>query len=165
MKMEQLASVQLAASFPEARQPPVAPQRTGRPPLHHLPSQMHKSIGMLQNLCSKRSPVQGRSTKGGSRHRLRMKTTLAMWKRTTNRTLRMLTAMTEIVASIMKIAEDGRRTHIAIRLVMGGETIRRSHLGEEELVKETEEDHRRHRPEEMEINLVVNLDRRVSLIH
>ena len=72
--------------------------------------------------------------------------------------------MTEIVTSIMKIAEDGRRTRIAIRLVMGGETIRRSRLGEEELVKETEEDHRRHRPEEMEINLMVNLDRRVSLM-
>ena len=72
--------------------------------------------------------------------------------------------MTKIVASKMKIAEDGRRTRITIRPVMGGKTTRRSRLGEEELVKETEEDHRRHRPEEMEINLVVNPDRRVSLM-
>ena len=76
----------------------------------------------------------------------------------------MLTAMTEIAASIMKIAEDGRRTRIAIRLVMVEETTQRSRLGEEELVKEMEEDHRRRHPEEMETNLVVNIDRRVSLM-
>ena len=76
----------------------------------------------------------------------------------------MLTAMTEIVASTMKIAEDGRRMRIAIRPVIGGETTWRSRLGEEELVKETGEGHRRHRPEELEINLAVNLDRRVSLM-
>ena len=48
----------------------------------------------------------------------------------------------------------------------GGETTRRSRLveGEEELVKETEEDSHHHHPEEMEINLVVNIDRRVSLM-
>ena len=43
---------------------------------------------------------------------------------------------------------------------------RRSRLveGEEELVKETEEGSHHHHPEEMEINLVVNTDRRVSLM-
>ena len=76
----------------------------------------------------------------------------------------MLTDMTEIAASIMRIAEDGRRTRIAICLVMVEETTRRSRLGGEEPVKEREEDHHRPRPEEMEINLMVNPDRRVSLM-
>ena len=54
----------------------------------------------------------------------------------------------------------------ATRPEMGGETTWRSRLGEgeEELVKEMEEDHRCCRPEEMETNLVVNIDRRVSLM-
>ena len=37
-------------------------------------------------------------------------------------------------------------------------------MEEEELAKETEEDSHRHHPEEMEINLVVNTDRWVSLM-
>ena len=54
----------------------------------------------------------------------------------------------------------------ATRLEMEEETTRRSCLveGEEELAKEMEEDSRHHHPEEMEINLVVNIDRRVSLM-
>ena len=54
----------------------------------------------------------------------------------------------------------------ATRPEMGGETTWRSRLGEgeEELVKEMEEDHRCCRPEEMETNLVVNIDRRVSFM-
>ena len=42
----------------------------------------------------------------------------------------------------------------------------RSRLGEveEELAKEMEEDSHHHHPEEMEINLVVNIDRQVSLM-
>ena len=65
--------------------------------------------------------------------------------------------MTEIAASATKIAEDGRRMRIAIHPGMGGEMTQRSRLveGEEELDKETEEDHSHHRLEEMETNLVV----------
>ena len=90
-----------------------------------------------------------------------------MWKRTTAHLPRMLTAMTETAASTMRIAEDGRRMHTAIRLVMEKEITQGSHLEEEELVKEKEkeEDHHHHRrPEEMDLNLVVNTDRRVSLM-
>ena len=48
----------------------------------------------------------------------------------------------------------------------GGGDDRRSRPEEveEELVKEREEDHRRHRPEVTESSLVVNIDRRVSLM-
>ena len=86
-----------------------------------------------------------------------METTLAMWKRTTDRPLRTLTVMTEIAASTMKITEDGRRLCIAIHPGMEWEMTQWSHLveGEEELDKETEEDHSHHRLEEMETNLVV----------
>ena len=53
----------------------------------------------------------------------------------------------------------------ATRPEMGGETIQRSRLAgvEEELAKEMEEGSH-HYQEEMEINLVVNTDRRVSLM-
>ena len=74
--------------------------------------------------------------------------------------------MIEIAASTTRIAGDGRRTRTATHPEMVGETTRRSRLEEveEELVKEREEDHRRHRPEETESSLVVNIDRRVSLM-
>ena len=53
-----------------------------------------------------------------------------------------------------------------IRPEVGGEMTRRSRLVEveEELAKEMVEESHRHHPEEMEINLVVNIDRRVSLM-
>ena len=54
--------------------------------------------------------------------------------------------------------------HPAIRPMMVEEMTRRSRLVEEESAKETEEDHHIRHPEEMEINLVLHPDRRVSLM-
>ena len=54
----------------------------------------------------------------------------------------------------------------ATHLEMGGEMTRKSCLveGVEQQAKEMEEDSRHHHPEEMEISLVVNMDRQVSLM-
>ena len=86
-----------------------------------------------------------------------------MCMRTAIQPLRTLTDMTEITASIMTSAGDGRRTRVTIRLMMMEGKTRRSRLVEEEQAKETEEDHHIRHPEEMEINLVLHPDRRVSL--
>ena len=74
--------------------------------------------------------------------------------------------MTETSVSTTRTGGDGRRTLSTTRPGRGGEMTRRSHLVEveEELAKEMEEDSHHHHPEEMEINLVVNIDRRVSLM-
>ena len=87
-----------------------------------------------------------------------------MWKRTAIWPLRMLTDMTEIAASIMTSAGDGRRMRVTIHPMMVEGTTRRSRLVEEEPAKEMEEDHHIRHPEEMEINLVLHPDRRVSLM-
>ena len=87
-----------------------------------------------------------------------------MWKRTAIRPLRMLTDMTEIAASIMTSAGDGRRMGVTIHPVMVEGTTRRSRLVEEEPAKETEEDHHIRHPEEKETSLVLHPDRRVSLM-
>ena len=86
-------------------------------------------------------------------------------RRMTVRPPRMLKAMIENGVNTTKIGGDGRRMPSAIRPEMGGETIQRSRLAgvEEELAKEMEEGSH-HYQEEMEINLVVNTDRRVSLM-
>ena len=75
--------------------------------------------------------------------------------------------MTETSVSTTRITGGGRRKLSATRPEMGGEMTRRSRLAgaEEELAKEMEEgSHHRHPEEEMAINLVVNIDRRVSLM-
>ena len=72
--------------------------------------------------------------------------------------------MTEITASIMRSAGDGKKMRVTIRLMMVEGTTRRSRLVEEEPAKETEEDHHIRHPEEMEINLVLHPDRWVSLM-
>ena len=87
-----------------------------------------------------------------------------MWKRMVIRSPRMLMGMTEIATSIMRSAGDGRRMCVTIRPMMVGGTTRKSRLVEEEPSKETEEDHHIHHPEEMETNLVLHPDRRVSLM-
>ena len=92
-----------------------------------------------------------------------MRTIPAMWKRMESRPLRMRMDMTEITASIMRSAGDGKKMRDTIRLMMVEGTTRRSRLVEEEPAKETEEDHHIRHPEEMEINLVLHPDRRVSL--
>ena len=73
---------------------------------------------------------------------------------------RTLMATTGTAISITKTAEDGRRMHRGIRREAAEEKIRRSHPGDEE----EPEEHRHHHLEEMEISLVINLDRRVSLM-
>ena len=75
-------------------------------------------------------------------------------------------AMTESGVNTTKISGDGRRMPSATRPEMGGETIQRSRLAgvEEELAKEMEKGSHHHHPEEMEINLVVNTDRQVSMM-
>ena len=73
--------------------------------------------------------------------------------------------MTENGVNTTRTSGDGRRMPSTTRPEMGGKMIRRSRLVEveEELAKEMEEGSHHH-PEEMEINLVVNTDRRVSLM-
>ena len=68
--------------------------------------------------------------------------------------------------STTRTAGGGKRMPSTIRPEVGGEMTRRSRLVEveEELAKEMVEESHRHHPEEMEINLVVNIDRRVSLM-
>ena len=72
--------------------------------------------------------------------------------------------MTEIAASTMMSARGGRRTRATIRLMMRGEMIQRDRLVGEELAKETEGDHRIRHLEETETSLVLNPDRRASLM-
>ena len=74
--------------------------------------------------------------------------------------------MIENGVNTTKIGGDGRRMRSATRPEMGGEMTRRSRLvgAEEKLAKETKGGSHHHHPEETEINLVVNTDRRVSLM-
>ena len=60
-----------------------------------------------------------------------MRTIPAMWKRMVIRPLRMLMGMTEIAASIMRSAGDGRRIRVTIRPMMVEGTTRRSRLVED----------------------------------
>ena len=167
MKMGPLASVWLAVSSPEADRLLAAPRRPDQPPMLHLPGPMHRNPEMLQNHClQKRSLPQGKSTGREIRHLPQKKMTPADQRRMTVRPPRMLKAMIENGVNTTKIGGDGRRMPSAIRPEMGGETIQRSRLAgvEEELAKEMEEGSHHHHPEEMEINLVVNTDRQVSLM-
>ena len=150
MKMEQPASVQLAVSFPEAGQPPAVPQRTEWPPLRHLPSQMHRNPGMLQSPCS---PPSNEDDSSNVEEDDRSSSEDADGYDRDHR----------------QYNEDRRRwqenAHHNPPGDGGGDDRRsRPEEVEEELVKEREEDHRRHRPEETESSLVVNIDRRVSLM-
>ena len=155
-----------AGSFVPRRDPLlVVPRRTGQPPMLRLPRPMHKNPEMLQSHClQKRSPPLGRSTGREIRHLPQKKTTLVDQRRTTGCPQRMPKASTENGVNTMRIGGDGRRMPNATRPGMGGETTRRSCLVgvEEEQAKEMEEGSHHH-PEEMEINLVVNTDRPVSL--
>ena len=162
--MERQANVRLAASSQGPGQLPVGPRRTGHPPQCHPLSLTRRSPETLQNPCSRRSPVQGRSARREIHLRPRTRTIPATWKRTAVQPPRMLTDMTGITASITRSAGDGRRTHATTRQMMMEVMTRTSRLVEEEPAKEMEGDlHIRH-PEEKETSLVLHPDRRVSLM-
>ena len=115
MKMEPLASAQLAALSLEADQPLAVPRTALR-----LPSPIRKNPEMLQSHClQKRSPL-GKSERGESRHPLQMKTTPAVQMKTTSCPPRMLRAMTKTDISTTRIGGDGRRMLSTPRQGTGG---------------------------------------------